>query len=150
MDSKFYNKKNGRWAPTFYVQRLMNNEIAGYHTDAMIRQQYKKAPQKGIKTIFLEEYEKNGYESAKKLVNDRFETEVYSDIILLGWLGIDAKKEIINAYNQNFNYEDAYKIAEEINEKIKYSVLSRALVNTIIEKELKKENVNRDEDDDAR
>ena len=105
---------------------------------------------KGKKTIFLEEYGKNGYESAKKLVNDGFDTEVYSDIILLGWLGIDVKKEIINAYYQNSNYEDAYKIAEEINERIEYSVLNRELVNAIIEKELKKENRNRDEDDDAR
>ena len=63
------------------------------------------------------------------------------------------KMQIINAYKQNKNIEDAYNLAEEINQKMGKEVYSKKMVESWIAEEVRKENRkdrNRDENDDAR
>lgn len=63
------------------------------------------------------------------------------------------KMQIINAYKQNKNIEDAYKVADDINQKIGKEVYTKENVNSWIKEEIEKEkrmNKNKDEDSDAR
>ena len=105
----------------------------------------------GIKNLFLEEYYKNKYFSAKKCVNDKFGREIYTDEILLSWLGIEQPRKIIFDASKE-GIENAYKKAEEINEKIGDIVIKKETVDLWIKEEQEKENnkqrKNRDRDED--
>ena len=63
------------------------------------------------------------------------------------------KMQIINAYKQNKNFEDAYKVADDINQKIGKEVYTKEMIDSWIKEEKKKKkriNKNRNEDNDAR
>lgn len=84
MDTKYYNKRSGRWAPSSYKQRQLHNERIGWYTDRQIRETEKTESEKGPKALFLEEL-KNGYESAKKLIRNKYGENTFSDEILEKW-----------------------------------------------------------------
>lgn len=156
MDNRYYNKSSGKWAPTNYAQRHLNSEKVGAYTDFLIRQKNKKnIVTKGLRQVFLEEYQKNGYQLAKELINKNLGKEVYTDEILISWLGIEQpRKKIFEAYKKG-RIEDAYKFADEINEKIGCLVIKKEMVDLWIAEEIEKEKKKaktsgRDEDDDAR
>lgn len=117
------------------------------------KDQMPKSKKYGVKQVFIEDYEKDGYESAKKNANAKFGREVYTDEMLITWLGIEApRKSIFEAY-KNGTIEDAYAKADEINEKIGHIVIKKETVDTWIKEE--KENneskeKDRNEEDDAR
>lgn len=119
------------------------------------KDQMPKSKKYGVKQVFIEDYEKNGYESAKKNANAKFGREVYTDEMLITWLGIEApRKSIFEAY-KNGTIEDAYAKADEINEKIGCLVIKKEMVDLWIAEEIEKEKKkaktsDRDEDDDAR
>ena len=63
------------------------------------------------------------------------------------------KMQIINAYKENKNIEDAYEKAEELNEKLIKKVYTKEMVDSWIKEEIEKENrlnKNKDENNDAR
>lgn len=152
---KYYSKREGIYAPTNEAQRRKNSEIVGSYTDSMLRLKNKKTPEKGPKAKFMDEYHSNNkdFGAAFELVNKRFENIVFSPLICLNWMGIDAEKEILEAFLQNSRMEDALKRAKEINESIEFEAISEEDVVKFIEakiKELNNTKGSREEDDDAR
>ena len=96
--------------------------------------QNQKPKVNGPKAEFLQEYEKNGYSSAKELIDSTY-GEVFGIEILLSWLGITNLRQIlIDAYNGG-NIEEAYRKAEEINKKVKYEVLKKEYIDNLIKEE---------------
>ena len=156
MNQSYYDRRTRKWAPTNYAQRKLNSEKVGAYTDFLIRQKNKKnIVTKGLRQVFLEEYQKNGYQLAKELINKNLGKEVYTDEILISWLGIEQpRKKIFEAYKKG-RIEDAYKFADEINEKIGCLVIKKETVSSWIAEEIEKEkkkakNSDRNENDDAR
>lgn len=167
--NRYCSKKNGRWAPTCGTQRKMNSENIGAFTDYMMRQKNKKAPEKGPKGIFLEEYKRikseyssnseselegnTAFESAMKLIRRAFNPTAFTPIMCLGWIGINAKEEILEAYLKKLSMEDALERAREINDSINFEAISEDEVTSIIETEkgkLKETEGTKREDDDGR
>lgn len=82
---------------------------------------------------------KNGYYSAKKLVNNKFDREVYTDEILISWLGIEQPiKRILDAYKKG-KVEDAYEVASCINKKVGYDLYTKEAIDKLIMENNKKE-----------
>lgn len=82
---KYFSKRDRIYAPTNEAQRRQNSEIIGSYTDKMLREKNKKAPEKGSRALFIEEYNKNGYEAAKKIIIDKFGKDIFSDEIFEKW-----------------------------------------------------------------
>ena len=84
---------------------------------------------------------------------DHYDTELNSKIKANQEQVLGPKMQIINAYKQNENIEDAYKVANEINQKIGKEVYSKYMVDSWIKEEIEKGkriNKSRNEDNDAR
>lgn len=84
---------------------------------------------------------------------DQYDTEINSRVKANKEHVLGPKMKIINAYKQNKNIKDAYKAANEINQKIGKEAYSKDKVVSWIKEEIEKEkriNKNRDEDDEAR
>ena len=156
MNQSYYDRRTRKWAPTNYAQRHLNSEKVGAYTDFLIRQKNKKnIVTKGLRQVFLEEYQKNGYQPAKELINKNHGKEDYTDEIFITWLGIEApRRSIYEAYKKG-SIDDAYAKADEINKKIGHPVIKKEVVDLWIKEEIEKENKKakengRNEDDDAR
>ena len=123
--NSYFNRRTRKWAPTSYRQRQYNSEMVGAHTDYQIRKENKKRPEKGSKMQFLEAYETIGYEAAKEQINARFGKEVFTDEIIIDWLGL--KKKILEAYKKG-TIKSAYEKACKINEKLSYQLLTDKII----------------------
>ena len=87
------------------------------------------------------------------MINNRLGKEVYTDVILMGWIGIDPIKTIFEAYRKENRIEDAYKAANKLNIDIGSSVIGKEDVDLWVAEESKKiikEEKDKDEDNDAR
>ena len=153
MKNRYINDRTGKFGPDAYYQRKMHHEQICSLTDVMMHKKEKRVRQNGLREVFLQEYERNGYNSAKKMINDRLGKEVYSDIILMGWIGIDPIKTIFEAYRKENRIEDAYKVANKLNRNIGSPVIRKEDVDLWIAEESKRliqEEKGKDEEDDAR
>ena len=153
MKNRYINDRTGKFGPDAYYQRKMHHEQICSLTDVMMHRKEKRVRQNGLREIFLQEYEKNGYKSAKKMINDRLGKDVYSDIILMSWIGIDPIKTIFEAYRKENKIEDAYGAANKLNRNIGSPVIGKKDVDLWVVKESKKLMQNqkdKDEEDDAR
>ena len=153
MRNRYINDRTGKFGPDAYYQRKIHHEQICSLTDVMMHRKEKRVKQNGPREVFLQEYEKNGYNSAKKMITDRLGKEVYTDVILMGWIGIDPIKTIFEAYRKENRIEDAYKAANKLNIDIGSSVIGKEDVDLWVAEESKKiikEEKDKDEDNDAR
>lgn len=94
-----YRRNNGKFAPTIDRQRRLHNAFIGSLTDRLLREKDKKGPQKGPRALFLDELDKGGYEPAKKIIQDRYGEDAFSDEVFEGW---------IEEAGKNINREEDY------------------------------------------
>ena len=122
------------------------------------RKKPNSSPVKGKRAQFIERYKEVGYKEARHEINLGFEHEVFKDKDLVKWIcidiyGFDPEERLLNSFRQTNNMESAYKVADEINNRIGIDAYTMQIVDSIIDAEIEKQQKgyqNRDDDDDAR
>ena len=110
------------------------------------REKSNPAPVKGKRVQFIERYRKEGYETAKCEINSGFKDEVFKDKDLVKWIcidiyGFDPEERLLNSFRQTNNMESAYKVADEINNRIGIDAYTMQIVDSIIDAQIKKQEI---------
>ena len=86
---KDFNKRTRKYAPSIEVQRRKHTEMVMRDTERELKRKNPTEKKYGARSRFLEKYKVEGYEKAKKAINEGFEKEIYGDVILKKWIEED-------------------------------------------------------------
>lgn len=86
MAKRYINKRTGKYVPSIAIERRSHAEMVMRDTERELKRKNPTEKKYGARSRFLEKYKVEGYEKAKKAINEGFEKEIYGDVILKKWI----------------------------------------------------------------